>query len=69
MAFDETSKLKDLLADEKAAAVIEKHFPGTSKHPQLGMIKNFPLKTIAGFPQAGIKPEQLKEAVAELKTL
>ena len=69
MAFDQNSKLQDILAVPEATAILEKHIPGVSKNPQLKMVKNFSLKAIAGFPQAGIKPDVLKAVVDDLAAL
>jgi hypothetical protein len=64
MKFSEQSKIKDLLGNQEAAAVLEKHMPGFAKHPQIGMVKDLSFKMMAGFPQAGIKPE-IAKAVAD----
>lgn len=69
MAFSENSKMKELLADEEAKTLLEKYVPGASTHPQLNMIKNFTLKVVAGFPQAGISPENYTALVDDLKKL
>lgn len=69
MAFNENSKMKELIANEEAKALLEKYVPGASTHPQLAMIKNFTLKVVAGFPQAGISPENYASLVDDLKKL
>ena len=69
MAFTADSTLKQILADPKAKAVLEKHVPGMSNHPLLGMAMGMSLKTIAGFPQAGIAPDKLKAIVDDLAKL
>ena len=69
MAFNENSKMKEILSNEEAAALLEKYVPGASNHPQLNMIKNFTLKVVAGFPQAGISPENYSALVEDLKKL
>ncbi|MFZ5644913.1 MAG: hypothetical protein ACOY46_15115 [Bacillota bacterium] len=69
MSFNENSKLKDILANEEAKAILEKYVPGASTHPQLAMIKNFTLKVISGFPQAGIKPEAFDSLISDLSKL
>jgi len=66
MAFNENSKFQDLIANPEAQAVLEKHLPGQLSEAQYNMIKNFSLKTIAGFPQANIKKETLEAIVADL---
>jgi len=50
MAFSTQSKLGDLLDNPETAAILEKHMPGISTHPQIGMGKGFPLAVVANFP-------------------
>jgi hypothetical protein len=66
MAFSADTKLGELLANEKAKAILEKYLPGMSTNPQIGMAKGMSLKMIAAFPQAGINPDKLKAIVDEL---
>ncbi|CUH97047.1 hypothetical protein P22_3173 [Propionispora sp. 2/2-37] len=42
MSVSEDTKIKELLKSEVAKAVLEKHFPGFTTNPQLGMLKCFP---------------------------
>jgi hypothetical protein len=69
MAFTADSTLKQLMADPKAKAVLEKYLPGFSTNPQIGMAMGMSLKMIAAFPQAGISPDKLKAMVDELSKL
>lgn len=69
MVFTENSKLGDLLANEAAAVVMEKHLPGISKNSMIGMAKGFSLKQLTGFPQAGINQTKLGEILADLATI
>lgn len=69
MPFTADTKLGELLANEQAKAILEKHLPGMSTHPQLGMAKGMSLKMIAAFPQAGITPEKLKAIVDDLSKI
>jgi hypothetical protein len=69
MAFSADSKLGELLANEKAKAILEKYLPGMSTNPQIGMAKGMSLKMIAAFPQAGITPDKLKAIVDELSKI
>lgn len=69
MAFSVNSKLGELIANEKARAVLEKHLPGMSTHPQLAMAKGMSLKMIAAFPQAGLSPDKLKAIDEDLQKL
>ena len=54
MALSIDSTLGDILGDEKGKAVLEKHMPGVSTHPQLAMAKGMTLKQIAGMSQGQI---------------
>ncbi|WP_054023837.1 hypothetical protein [Bacillus sp. FJAT-28004] len=67
MLFTENSKVGDLLANEAATVVLEKHLPGISKNAMIGMAKGFTLKQLSGFPQAGMSPAKLAEVVADLE--
>ena len=54
MALSIDSTLGDILGDEKGKAVLEKHMPGVSTHPQLAMAKGMTLKQIASMSQGQI---------------
>ena len=69
MSFTANSTLKEVLADPAAKAVLEKHVPGFSNHPLLSMAMGMTLKTIAGFPQAGLSPEKMKAILEDLAKL
>ena len=69
MAFNADSTLKQILADPQARAVVEKHVPGFSKHPLLGMAMGMTLKQISGFPQAGIAADKFKAILEDLAKL
>lgn len=51
MGVNINSKIGDLLNDPKAAEIMEKHFPGFSKDPRMGMAKTMTLKQVA--PMSG----------------
>ena len=69
MAVTINSTLKDLLADPKAKAVLEKHFPGFSSNPQLQMAMGMALKQIQPFSRGAITDEKLKLVEEDLKTI
>jgi NAD(P)-dependent dehydrogenase (short-subunit alcohol dehydrogenase family) len=66
MAFNENSTLGDLLTNEAAVAVLEKHLPGISTNPMAGMGKRLTLKQLADIPQANIPQELINAVVADL---
>ena len=69
MPFNADSTLKQVLADPAANEVLEKYMPGFSNHPLLSMAMGMSLKTIAGFPQAGISPDKMKAILDDLAKL
>lgn len=69
MAFSGETLLGDLLDDEAAKAVLEKHVPGLSNHPQIDMGRSMTLNAVAGFPEAGISQQTLEAILEDLKNL
>ncbi len=69
MAFTGDSTLGDILDDEAAKAVIEKHMPGLSNHPQIDMGRSMTLTAVAGFAEAGISAEVLASIIEDLSKL
>ena len=71
MPYTIHSTLQDLLADAQARAILEKHLPGASSHPDLPTAMNMTLLQISYYPeavQAGLTQEKLLAIDAELKT-
>lgn len=69
MSLSINSNLGDLLDNEASKAVLEKHLPGISGHPQIAMGRGFPLKMVANFSGGLISNEALEKVDADLKTL
>ena len=69
MSFSIESKLGDLLDNEATKAILEKHLPGISTHPQISMGKGFALSAVAKFSGGLITDELLQKVNAELATL
>ena len=69
MAFSEQSKMREIVADERAKAILDKHLPGASTHPQLYMAMNMTLKEISWYPEAGLSKEKLQALVEDLASL
>ena len=72
MSYSIHSTLRDLLSDEQAKAVLERHLPGASSHPDLPMAMHMTLMQISYYPeavQAGVTQEKLLAIDAELKSL
>jgi len=66
MPFTENSKVRDVLANKKAVELMEKHFPGATKHPLIGMFKNRTLKSISEMPQLNMDKATFNKLLREL---
>ncbi len=72
MAYTLDTKVGDILKDTHAVEVLEKHVPGISKNPMLGMASGMTLKSLLAMPQAkqfGITEEMVKKVLAEINTV
>ena len=69
MSMSIESKLGDLLDNEASKAILEKHMPGVSTHPQIGMGKGFALSMVAKFSGGLITDDMLANVDADLKAL
>lgn len=68
MALSISSKLKDLLADERARAILIKHL-GNRNDPRVNEVMYYSLREIAYYPEANISQAQLKAIDEELQAL
>ena len=69
MAYTLDTKVGDILKDTKAVEILEKHAPGISKNPMIGMAKLMTLKTLVAMPQAkqaGVTEEMVTKVLAEV---
>lgn len=69
MSFGANSRVRELMADDRAKAVVEKYLPGASSHPQLPMAMDMTLKELSWYPEAGLSQDKLKAIVADLETI
>ena len=69
MAITSKSKLRDIIADERAVAIIDEYKPGFISSPDLGPVAGMKMKTLLKFPQAGLTKEQQDEICARLDAL
>ena len=69
MAFTGDSTINDILANEKARAVVEKYIPGFTTHPELAMVKSMSLKAVALFPEANISSDKLAAIIEDLSKI
>jgi len=72
MAYTVETTVGDILKDTGAVKILEKHVPGISKNPMIGMAKGFTLKQILALPQAkdaGLTEEMVKKVLTEINAL
>jgi hypothetical protein len=72
MAYTLDTKVGEILKDAGAVKILEKHAPGVSKNPMIGMAKGMTLKSLIAVPQAkeaGITEEMVKKVLAEINAL
>lgn len=69
MPYDINSKLKDIMADPAAAAIMDKYMPGMSTNPQTKQGYGMSLKVITSFPQSKPLKEKLPQILEELAKL
>ena len=61
MAFSLDSKVKDILKNPAAAAVLDKYSPDASKNPQMKLVGGLTLRKLASFPQSAFLQPHLEE--------
>ena len=66
MAFGANSTIRELMDNEQARAVVEKHLPGASAHPMLPQAWYMTLREVSYYPEAGMSRAQFEAIVADL---
>jgi len=61
--------IAELLANPAAKAIVEKHLPGFSSHPSIGMAGRLTLKGVQQYAQGQITDDHLKMIAQELAAL
>ena len=63
------SKMKDLLKDPAAAAILESYFPGMTTSPRIKMAFAFTLRKVAAFPQINLPKDKIEEIDKKLQAI
>lgn len=69
MAYTLDTKVGDILKDTRAVEILERHAPGVSKNPMIGMASGMSLRAILAMPQAkqyGITEDMVQKVLAEI---
>ena len=72
MAYTMDTKVGEIMNDTGAVKILEKHVPGISKNPMLGMAKGMTLKSVIAMPQAkqaGLTEDMVKKVLAEINAV
>jgi hypothetical protein len=69
MGLSVDSRLKDLVSDERALAILHKHLPQHKGNPEAQQVMYYTLREIAMYPEAGITPDKLKAIDEDLRAL
>ena len=69
MAYSMDTKVGDILKDTRALEILEKHVPGVSTNPMIGMASGMTIKSLLAMPQAqqyGITEEKVMKILEEI---
>ncbi len=69
MAYSEQTRVREIIADERAKGILDKHLPGASTHPQLYMAMGMTLKELTWYPESGLTAAKLQALVEDLAAL
>lgn len=66
MAYTIHSTVGKVMSNPQAKAIIEKHLPGASSHPQLHQAWHMTLGELTYYPEAGVTAAMLQTILDEL---
>lgn len=69
MAYTLDTKVGELLSDTRALEILEKHVPGVSTNPMIGMASGMTIKSLLAMPQAqqyGVTEEKVIKVLEEI---
>lgn len=66
MKFTVQTTLGQLLNDERAKTILEKHIPGSTSHPRLPQALHMSLIEISGYPEANLDQAKLQALLQDL---
>ena len=69
MAISSKSKLREILEDERAVAIIDEYIPGFVSNPELGPVAGMKMRVLLKFPQVELTKEQVAEIIERLDAL
>jgi len=67
--FNGKTKVKDLLANPEAAAILEEYIPGFTTAPETKQAYGMSIKAMCAFPQVPLTKEQSAEMIAKFEAI
>lgn len=70
MAITSKSKLREIVADERAISIIDEYVPGFMEQSEsMGPCMGMKIDTLLKFPQVGLSQDQVKDICERLDAL
>ena len=69
MGLSKESKMKEIMKNPDAVAILESYIPGVSNEPRLKMALGLSLEKVAKMVPEMVKPEWIDEVDAKLQAL
>lgn len=69
MSINSKSKLREILEDPRAVAIIEEHKPGFTENPELTPVLGMRINLLLNFPQSGFSAEAKEDILSRLDAL
>ena len=69
MIFGANSTVRDLMENDQARAIVERHLPGATTHPLLSQAWYMTLREVSYYPESGMTRAQFDAIVEDLSTV
>ena len=69
MSYSQNSLIKDILADERAVAIVEAHLPGATSHPAVDDAHYMTVGEVMSYPQAFAFRGKIQKILVALASL
>lgn len=68
MKYTTQTRLGELINDDRAKKIIERHLPGATTHPQLHMALGMTLAEVSTYPESGLTQDKLSALLNDLNS-
>ena len=69
MAFTANSTVREVMQNDEAKAIFEKHMPGVTNHPLLPQAMYMTLREVSMYPESGMTSDKYQAILADLAEL